>query len=148
MTDKYAVYSEDTGELLFIISKEFVAKYKAEDKLSKLKQVYRTKGQLYKLIEEEKDPELLRAFAEDVTECEYELQRIYGFVLNKDYHRFWETPKCLCPIQDNLDRYPSDNYVYSQQCTLHGLAEFKRSLKNQQLESVFGKLANFFRGNF
>lgn len=49
-----------------------------------------------------------------------ELQRLWGFEQDSNYIKFWEFPKCDCPIMDNQERYPSGHYVMNSECIIHG----------------------------
>lgn len=56
---------------------------------------------------------------EEFHDNEFELQRLWGFSENKDYHRFWDLSGCSCPVIDNEDAYPIGPYWYSGDCKLH-----------------------------
>ena len=71
------------------------------------------------LIAHTNDPVELKELAKDITECEFELQRLWGFPEDRKFHRFWLTKNCTCPKMDNEDIYPSNNYWISGDCVLH-----------------------------
>jgi len=64
--------------------------------------------------------EVLRFYDSILEEIEFNLQELWGFEKNKNYHRFWERPYCTCPKMDNDDAYPYGLYVISSSCILHG----------------------------
>ena len=63
---------------------------------------------------------MLHAFAEALTQIEYETQDAWGFARDKNFHRFWEVPRCCCPRMDNEDAYPTGYYVVNKSCPVHG----------------------------
>lgn len=73
------------------------------------------------LIAHTNDPVELKELAKDITECEFELQRLWGFPEDIKFHKFWETNCCICPKLDNQDAYPFGYYVINHECQLHGL---------------------------
>ena len=66
------------------------------------------------------DSHKLKRLASELTEIEFLLQAAWGFEQNSNYHRFWHIPKCICPVLDNEDRYPSGIYLYNPSCPIHG----------------------------
>jgi len=63
---------------------------------------------------------LLRTAANAITKIEYRLQKLWGFPVNKNMHRFWTLPHCSCPKMDNEDRYGTIYHIINQSCVLHG----------------------------
>ena len=62
----------------------------------------------------------LAQYNEYVVACEYALQRAWGFTENEKYHRFWDTPRCLCGnVMDNEDAYPTGYYAHTVGCPVH-----------------------------
>ena len=87
--------------------------------IKKIKGLHAFKAGLFKLIEESEE-ENLPLLQEYVEATEYALQRAWGFEEDKNYHKFWLTPRCLCPSVDNMERYASGYYIYNLDCPLHG----------------------------
>lgn len=54
------------------------------------------------------------------TENEYDLQDLWGFALNSNYHMFWNMKGCTCPKIDNEEAWGTGYYVYSKDCPIHG----------------------------
>ena len=62
----------------------------------------------------------LAQYNEYVVACEYALQRAWGFPEDANYHRFWNTPRCLCGnVMDNEDAYPTGYYAHTVGCPVH-----------------------------
>lgn len=59
-------------------------------------------------------------YREDWAGLQFKLQKLWGFEENSAFHRFWYMKGCTCPKIDNDDRYPSDAYVISRECPVHG----------------------------
>ena len=80
---------------------------------------HKEKLDIYENILKEDDKEKLKEYAKKITEIEFELQRLWKFKQDRNYHRFWETPKCTCPKLDNEENYPIGYYTVSEDCPLH-----------------------------
>ncbi len=63
----------------------------------------------------------VRKVAEDIEKLEFELQRLWGFPEDANFHRYWlSLDKCKCP-QDNLDIiYFGRGKIINMNCPLHG----------------------------
>lgn len=59
---------------------------------------------------------------EIVTAFEYALQSVWGFPLDKKYHRYqFDLNKCLCGTLDNLERVGyTETRIYNDACPYHG----------------------------
>jgi hypothetical protein len=78
------------------------------------------KLKIYEKMESCTEIDKLKQFAYDVRDIEYDLQELWGFEQNENYHRFWEVPKCTCPVLDNIDRIGTSYQVVSGTCIIHG----------------------------
>ena len=51
---------------------------------------------------------------------EYKLQRLWGFIPDRSFHRYWyRSDKCTCPIMDNDELIGVEMRLYSDSCKLH-----------------------------
>lgn len=116
--DVYSVFYQ--GKLAYTLNKSLLDKQNAWGNLTEIIEAHELKLCIYHLIHETKDKVLLKSLAKDLTEVEFELQTLWGFEKNANFHRFWETPKCLCPKLDNSDMYPNQYYIINNSCPLHG----------------------------
>lgn len=103
-----------------VVNERLLTKQNAWHNLEKIKNVHKTKFNIFSAIRETTDPAHLRSYAQDLTLCEFELQRLWGFPEDANWHRFWETPKCMCPKMDNRMNYPEGPYIRNMGCPLHG----------------------------
>lgn len=108
------------GQGKYILSKRLFDQQNCWTNLEAIKEAHWFKNMLYDMIQEETDPKMLKELAKDITECEFELQRLWGFTEDAKFHMFWETPKCQCSVLDNRDAYPTGYYVTNLSCPLHG----------------------------
>ena len=74
---------------------------------------------LFSLMSTCSDTEL-KKFDRKVEHIEFALQDLWGFPLDKNYHKFWNRPRCSCPKMDNEDNYPYGYYTIDCGCKLHG----------------------------
>lgn len=119
--EELKVYKPD-GSGYLLLSERLLDQQRAWDNLEKIKTIHATKLDIFEAIKDETNPKILRSYALDLTECELELQKLWGFPQEIKFHRFWETPKCQCPKLDNEERYPVGYYIINQSCSLHGLS--------------------------
>ncbi len=62
----------------------------------------------------------LRKLAREVRDKEFELQRLWGFPEDINYHMFWDVPHCDCPSIDNRERWGRAESIISADCPIHG----------------------------
>lgn len=110
------------GKTLYIMNWMLLNQQQCWENLEAIKEVHWFKQMLYDMIREETNPKILKELAQDITECEFELQRLWKFKEDVNFHRFWETPKCECPTLDNRDMYPYQQ-VINLSCPLHGVGK-------------------------
>lgn len=103
----------------YLLSKAMLDKQKCWENLTALIEAHELKLIIYDMIEETNIPKLLKSLGKDLTEIEFELQRLWKFKKDINYHRFWEYPKCACPELDNIDAYPFRRFI-NLTCPLHG----------------------------
>lgn len=90
------------------------------NELEEIKALHLKKLSYVERLEASDDADVLKFYANEITDVEYALQKAWGFQINVNYHRFWILPKCKCPTMDNEDRYPHGHYLVSSVCALHG----------------------------
>jgi len=88
--------------------------------IEKAKNLYRAKHHAEKLMEQITSYDKLKYAFDLWTKIQYDLQTVWGFPRSRDYHRFWEVPKCTCPKLDNEDAYGTAMYYINKECPVHG----------------------------
>lgn len=106
------------GESFRLNPKLLVEKKIDKSTFKKLVKLHRDKSKIYRDVEKD-DSGNLKRYADKLTIVEFKLQKEWGFPLDVNYHRFWETPKCECPKMDNADDYPIRHHI-NMNCPLHG----------------------------
>ena len=116
----YIVYEKADGSFSGV-PKGLIEKQKvSKPNVKKIIKLHLKRDALYALMEKTDDAEALKILAKRVTENELDLQDLWKFERNVDFHKFWEMPKCKCPRLDNIDAYPTGYYVKSGDCPIHG----------------------------
>lgn len=110
------------GKEVMMLNKALLDRQNCWENLDKIKDAHSRKLQAYDMINETEDRTLLKKLAVTLQDIEFELQGLWGFPLDANFHRIWEYPKCECPTLDNKDRYPH-GHVISANCPLHGWDE-------------------------
>jgi hypothetical protein len=108
------------GKPHYMLNKRLLDSQLAWDNLQKIKHAHWLKLMINDMILETDNEILMRSLAKDLTLIEFELQELWKFPLDGNFHRFWEAPKCTCPKLDNEDNYPIGYYTVNLTCPLHG----------------------------
>lgn len=90
------------------------------EKVEKIKELHQKKWKIFDEMEVEKSRDILRAYAKLVETIEYELQSLWGFAKDKNYHEWYKVPQCQCPKIDNDDRNGTPYQIYNKSCPIHG----------------------------
>lgn len=88
--------------------------------LDKLKELHTKRYRLVDAMEETDDVNLLKFFDNCITLIDFELQETWGFEKDSKFHRWFELPKCRCPVMDNLDRLGTGYHIINGSCPIHG----------------------------
>jgi hypothetical protein len=119
MNNKYAIMCK--GAIVGYISENLCKKQNLSDEtINLICETHSTKCGLLEDMENTDDKQELRALALQVEEIEFALQRMWGFTEDRNYHRWWEVPKCLCPHWDNRDNYGTPYRIINKECPVHG----------------------------
>lgn len=59
-------------------------------------------------------------YKEEWEDNEYNLQKLWGFPLDLNYHMFWTMEGCTCPKIDNRDSWGTMFHYYNMDCPIHG----------------------------
>jgi len=62
---------------------------------------------------------LLPGLASVIEDLNYQLQDLWGFPRDSNFHEWYGLPKCTCPIMDNQDARGTSNRCYSGDCPVH-----------------------------
>ena len=84
---------------------------------------------IFEAMEATDDPEDLHMFAEQFENLEYEQQKLWGLKPDRNWHRWWEVPKCACPKMDNRDNYPSKYRIIAGHCPVHSIESENLKIK-------------------
>ena len=114
------IFKHSTSDL-YTISGGLINRQKVSpDDVEKIKSLHCIRFYFYDLIELSTDKAEIRRFAKIITQVEFQLQKLWKFNQNEDYHRWFEIPKCSCPKIDNSDYLGSGYRVVNPDCIVHG----------------------------
>jgi hypothetical protein len=91
-----------------------------DDTVSLIKKYHKVEIDLDNELSKETDSNEIKLLIFQWHVIQLKLQELWGFEMDKNYHKFWNLTACTCPKIDNEDRHPSGYYVYSGDCSLHG----------------------------
>lgn len=118
---RHQVWFKD--ELLLCLNLSLLKSLRVSDRsLNKLKQMYIAKHLLFEKAAsiDSKQIHALRALCDLYHQFEFEIQELWGFTRDINFHRFWEFPHCICPRLDNQDAIGTKFHIYSSTCPIHG----------------------------
>lgn len=107
------------GQEVYYMNKALLDRQNCWENLEAIKEAHVRKLTVYELIEKTDDAEYIKKLACTLTDIEFELQGLWKFTLDMNFHRIWEYPKCQCPVMDNRERYPHGHITVAS-CPLHG----------------------------
>lgn len=110
------------GKIVSYLNPRFAARKKVTvEGLRKIQNTHRKILGLFDKIRQEDDSVKLHKMAERVTELDYELQAIWGFERDVNFHTWWfKAPKCACAKMDNTDFIGTPYNSVNESCPLHG----------------------------
>ena len=117
-SDYLTVYFNEKPVL--VLNGRLLEKQKAWDNLDEIKSTHIKRLLIEEKMKNTDNPSELKELFEDWTDYQFVLQSLWGFKLCANFHKFWEVPKCKCPVMDNKDRYPISR-VINQECPVHGI---------------------------
>ena len=91
-----------------------------QDRVDVIKALHVEKLTLFDKMRETDEPKELKELAFSVKNVEFMMQEAWGFPKDRNYHRWWEVPKCECPSMDNADIYGTKYRVVNDNCPVHG----------------------------
>jgi hypothetical protein len=116
--EKYRV--EFNGEVTYINHRLINSRNIDDATLELIKERHRERIDIFQRARKTQDKESLTFLAKAYERVEFQLQQLWGFDQNSNYHRWFELPGCTCPKVDNIDRLGTPYRVYSVDCPVHG----------------------------
>jgi len=93
-----------------------------------------------KLNKNSSNMDLLYKMTIDLENVEYEMQELFGFTKNRDYHRYWhQNGVCTCPYLDNIENYGTPYRLTVSDCILHGVKIKNYIQREEKLKTILKK---------
>jgi len=106
---------------LSMINQNLVNRQKVSDEdVKRIVKLQTIRKYFYDFIELSDDKEEIRRLDRIITQIEFQLQKLWGFPQDRNYHRWFDVPKCSCPKWDNVDSLGSEFKIINPNCQLHG----------------------------
>ena len=115
------------GKRKTVLNSNFLKANNAEENLELIKKLFMKKFKLFSRMDRSTKKETLMKLAEEVKQNEFEIQKAFNFEPNYDFHRWWELPKCKCPIMDNQDWWGTSRNIHTADCPIHGSHTWNRN---------------------
>lgn len=123
MSEDLNCYTWD-GRFYGRLSETLVAKQKlTEQQVQKIKELHCARSVVWDCMLGTEDKEELHILSEFMEQCEYALQKAWGFPQDRNMHNWWLVPKCTCPEMDNEDAYGTEYRCINMKCPVHGSLE-------------------------
>jgi hypothetical protein len=97
----------------------------SDDDVAELEHLHNVREQLFDIaddcdLDDPASVATLRTMADLLESLEYNMQRVWKFPQNSNFHSWWfQIPHCSCPKLDNQDWIGHPNRVYSGTCIVH-----------------------------
>lgn len=88
--------------------------------LKKIDKLQTLRRYIFDIVDDLDDVDRIKELSEFLTELEFQLQTLWRFPKNPDFHRFWDNPKCSCPKFDNMCNIGTPWKIYDGGCIIHG----------------------------
>lgn len=88
--------------------------------LDLIKKLQIEKFKVFKKMEKTDDKLKLRAFAEEIEQLDFKLQKAWNFPEDRNFHEWYNIPKCICPKSDNKHKSGTEYRVIRETCPVHG----------------------------
>lgn len=109
------------GQPQYQLNEHLIARQRLTDEdVKALVKVHKRKLALFDKLEKTDDVKVLKRGALSLQRIEFEMQRIWGFPLDENFHEWYLIPKCTCPKYDNADRRGTPYKVVNGSCPVHG----------------------------
>jgi hypothetical protein len=93
------------GEYQYTLNEDLIKRQKiSSETIQLLVEKHVEKLKIFQLMKDTDDVVELKKLAENVTEIEFCLQKLWKFKEDLNYHYWFEVPKCTCPKIDNFER--------------------------------------------
>lgn len=73
---------------------------------------------------------------EEVKQLEFKLQDAWKFPRDKNWHRWFEVPRCTCPKMDNIDMLGCNLISMNMSCIWHGVKTQEEKEFQEQLNKT------------
>jgi len=91
-----------------------------KETLKELKLTHEDRARIFESMENTDDPAELKMYAEQFEALEFEQQRLWGFPQDRNFHCWYDVPKCACPKLDNADNRGTKYRIIRGECPIHG----------------------------
>lgn len=128
-------YVVESNSRRMVINPVFLKKHGAEGNLEEIKRTFALKFHLMDLMDKLEDEPSLRVMDRALQDLEFRIQELFNFTPDRNFHRFWERPHCLCPKMDNQDSWGTGHAIFNMGCPLHGKKEEIKEEERRLFES-------------
>jgi hypothetical protein len=92
-----------------------------KDDVAKIVKIHEKRWEKIELMKtlDATDKRELHALRDEITDLDFQLQDLWKFERNINFHNFFDLPHCTCPKMDNRGRLGSPYKFYAEDCPLH-----------------------------
>ncbi|MHA1691362.1 MAG: hypothetical protein ACTSU7_06970 [Candidatus Heimdallarchaeaceae archaeon] len=113
--------TKPNGDIYILNPRLIEARDIPDSTVSEIIALHNIKNSIFFVAEHVDNVELLRSLAKEVTELEFEMQELWGFPQDQNFHEWYTFPKCSCPKMDNADARGTKYGITSGDCLIHGI---------------------------
>jgi len=128
MSDKYAVTYK--GKVITRLNERLASRQKITDEqLEALKVSHQVRYIIFERAKKTKDSRKLKELAALLEELEFLQQGLWNFPQDRNFHRWFDLPNCLCPKMDNEDALGVDHRTTRLDCPAHGNPKLAKKIE-------------------
>jgi len=111
---------EYKGKYIGVINRSLVEKKGlTQEQIQHLLNLYKNKFNIYELMENENSYKLLQSYNGAVENLNFEIQKALKIPENRNFHDWYNVPKCQCPKKENKNNEGTEKRVYVNYCHVH-----------------------------
>jgi hypothetical protein len=114
-----ALSVEYQGQMIYLNSSLVKEQKLSQQKITKLLKLHFLQAAAKDLMDHVENVKMLPKLAAVIEDLNFQMQELWGFNRDADFHHWYEVPRCTCPKMDNKDRFGTNQRIYSSECPVH-----------------------------
>jgi len=110
---------EYQGQMIYLNSSLVEGQKLSQQQITKLLKLHFLQAAAKDLMDHVENVKMLPKLAAVIEDLNFQMQELWGFNRDANFHCWYEVPRCTCPKMDNRDRFGTDQRIYDLECPVH-----------------------------